>query len=147
MKKARIWNAGLFVYGCNYRHSVSPHPHNPIWDKPKYGVSVQASNLKKLKHLMNSQQCCTATTTPGTAEFGKCPTSSTRLFRINPGISCDDALAQASVLMDCINRLTLLGGADTADSAPIWAAHYLGEQVKAIIDDVAVGLRGGRGLV
>jgi len=91
---------------------------------------------------MNSQQRFTTT---GTAEFGKCSTLNASLFRVNPGIPCDDALAQASVLLDCINRLTLLGGADAADGAPIWAAHYLGEQVKAIIDDVAVGLRDGRG--
>ncbi|MEE1923548.1 DUF3077 domain-containing protein [Pseudomonas sp. 148P] len=84
-------------------------------------------------------------TTAGTATFSKCTAVSAPLFRVNPGVPCADALAQASVLMDCINRLTLLGGADTADGAPVWAAHYLGEQVKAIIDDVAVGICGGRG--
>lgn len=95
---------------------------------------------------MNSQMSVISTTvTAGTATFGQCTADSAPLFRVNHGIPCTEALAQASVLMDCINRLTLMGGMDQDPGAPIWAAHYLGEQVKAIIDDVAVGLQGGRG--
>ncbi|MNJ29271.1 hypothetical protein D3C77_238320 [compost metagenome] len=43
--------------------------------------------------------------------------------------------------MDCINKLTLMGGMDDNNGALVWAAHYLGEQVKAVIDDVADGLQ------
>lgn len=85
-------------------------------------------------------------TTAGIATFGKCTAASDPLFRVNPGVPSAKALAQASVLMDCINRLTLIGGADAENGAPVWAAHYLGEQVKALIDDVGMGLRDGRGL-
>ncbi len=94
---------------------------------------------------MSAQQNLPSLTTTGVASFGRCAAVSSCLFRVNPDIPTTDALAQASVLMDCINRLTLIGGADADNGAPVWAAHYLGEQVKAIIDDVAVGLRGSRG--
>lgn len=96
---------------------------------------------------MNSQMNFSPVdTTAGIATFSQCTAASAPLFRVNPGVPSTEALAQASVLMDCINRLTLIGGVDNDHGAPVWAAHYLGEQVKAIIDDVAVGLRGGRGL-
>ncbi|WP_009402714.1 DUF3077 domain-containing protein [Pseudomonas bharatica] len=84
-------------------------------------------------------------TTAGIATFSNCTAVSEPLFRVNPGVPSTEALAQASVLMDCINRLTLIGGVDDEGGAPVWAAHYLGEQVKALIDDVGMGLRDGRG--
>ncbi|MDR0278448.1 MAG: DUF3077 domain-containing protein [Paucimonas sp.] len=95
---------------------------------------------------MNSQMNFSpVNVTAGIATFGKCTAVSEPLFRVNPGVPSAEALAQASVLMDCINRLTLIGAADAENGAPVWAAHYLGEQVKALIDDVGMGLRDGRG--
>ncbi|WP_191831133.1 DUF3077 domain-containing protein [Pseudomonas fluorescens] len=79
--------------------------------------------------------------TVGAATFAKCNSENQPLFRVNAGVSCEEALEQASLLMDCINKLTLMGGMDDNNGAPVWAAHYLGEQVKAIIDDVADGLQ------
>ena len=91
---------------------------------------------------MSAQQNLSTITTTGVASFCRCSTISASLFRVNPDIPATDALDQASVLMDCINRLTLIGGADAENGAPVWAAHYLGEQVKAIIDDLAASIRG-----
>ncbi|PRA58668.1 hypothetical protein CQ065_23410 [Pseudomonas sp. MYb187] len=79
--------------------------------------------------------------TVGAATFAKCNSENQPLFRVNAGVSCEEALEQASLLMDCINKLTLMGGMDDKNGALVWAAHYLGEQVKAVIDDVADGLQ------
>lgn len=79
--------------------------------------------------------------TVGAATFAKCNSDSKPLFRVNAGVSCEEALEQASLLMDCINKLTLMGGMDANNGTLVWASHYLGEQVKAIIDDVADGLQ------
>ncbi len=96
--------------------------------------------------IMNSRMNFSpVNTTAGIATFSNCTAASEPLFRVNPGVPSTEALAQASVLMDCINRLTLIGGVDDEGGAPVWAAHYLGEQVKALIDDVGMGLRDGRG--
>lgn len=82
-----------------------------------------------------------ALTTTGTSTFGRPTAASEPLFRTNPAVPYDEALSQASELMDCINRLTLNAGAEGDSGAVVWAAHYLGQQVKAIIDDVAAGFR------
>ncbi|MDD2048929.1 DUF3077 domain-containing protein [Pseudomonas putida] len=61
-----------------------------------------------------------------------------QLFRVNPGISSEHALNQASMLMACVNKLTLMGETEE-DATLVWAAHFLGEMAKAIIDDVNLG--------
>jgi hypothetical protein len=80
-------------------------------------------------------------TTSGAATFGSCNAQSQRLFRLNAGVSAIEALEHASLLMASANRLTLLGGRDEDHSTMVWAAHYLGDMAKAIIDDVTVGLQ------
>ena len=82
--------------------------------------------------------------TVGSATFAKCNAQNQPLFRINAGISCEEALEQASLLMDCVNKLTLLSGMEN-DNAVVWASHYLGEMAKAIIDDVTSGLQMAQG--
>ncbi|MNJ73974.1 hypothetical protein D3C77_708470 [compost metagenome] len=72
--------------------------------------------------------------TPGAVTFGH-----HQLFRINQGIACEQALEQASLLMACVNKLTSLGATDE-DQTLVWAAHFLGEMAKAIVDDVSLGL-------
>ncbi len=62
-----------------------------------------------------------------------------QLFRINPGISSEYALEQASMLMACVNTLTSLGVTEE-DATLMWAAHALGEMAKAIVDDVSLSL-------
>ncbi|WP_045184556.1 DUF3077 domain-containing protein [Pseudomonas tussilaginis] len=62
-----------------------------------------------------------------------------QLFRVNPGISSEHALNQASMLMAGVNKLTLLGETEE-DATLVWAAHFLGEMAKAIIDDVSLSI-------
>ncbi|MFT4454363.1 DUF3077 domain-containing protein [Pseudomonas sp. RTCS2] len=83
--------------------------------------------------------------TAGGATFANCNSQSSPLFRVNAGISCEEALEQASLLMDCINKLTLRGGMENENGTVVWAAHYLGEMAKALIDDVATGLQVAQG--
>lgn len=44
--------------------------------------------------------------------------------------------------MASANKLTLLSALqEDDDGAMVWAAHYLGDMAKAIIDDVTAGLQ------
>lgn len=83
----------------------------------------------------------TEITTRGIATFAPCNAQNQRLFRLNPGICVIEALEHASLLMASANELTLLGSSGEPQSNLVWAAHYLGDMAKAIIDDVTVGLQ------
>ena len=78
--------------------------------------------------------------TTGRATFTRYNSTSPRLFRINPGVPCEQALEQASLIMGCVNQLTLLSATEE-DPVVTWAAHCLGEMAKAIVDDVSLGLQ------
>ncbi|KPX50606.1 DUF3077 domain-containing protein [Pseudomonas amygdali] len=78
--------------------------------------------------------------TAGHTTFAKCNSQNQALFSVNAGISCEEALEHASLQTDCINKLTLQAGMND-DSSAAWAAHYLGDIVKAIIDDVTTSLQ------
>ncbi|MNC76982.1 hypothetical protein D3C75_1288250 [compost metagenome] len=43
--------------------------------------------------------------------------------------------------MNCVNKLTQLAGVSDDNNALVWAAHYLGEQAKALVDDVTTGIQ------
>ncbi|MNF10694.1 hypothetical protein D3C80_2117170 [compost metagenome] len=62
------------------------------------------------------------------------------LFRIAPGVPCDYALEQASTVMGCVHKLIEAGLLDE-DGEMMWAAYFLNEFAKAIIDDVGLGLK------
>ncbi|MGH8483974.1 MAG: DUF3077 domain-containing protein [Pseudomonas sp.] len=62
------------------------------------------------------------------------------LFRIAPGVPCDYALEQASTVMGCVHKLIQAGLLDE-DGEMMWAAFYLSEFAKAIIDDVGLGIQ------
>ena len=79
--------------------------------------------------------------TVGGATFAKCNTENQRLFTVNPGVSCEEALQHASLLMNCVNTLSFLGAMDDGNEAMRWASHYLSEMAKALIDDVTLGLQ------
>ena len=78
--------------------------------------------------------------TAGVAGFAPMDSMGTPLFSVTHGVCVEDALEHASCLMSCINQLTLNAAADDESGHATWCAHYLGEMVKAIIDDVATGL-------
>ena len=79
--------------------------------------------------------------THGAATFGSCGAANQRLFRINAGVPADLALEYASLLLASANKLTLLSSLENDNAAMSWAAHYLGDMAKALIDDVAGGLQ------
>lgn len=79
--------------------------------------------------------------TVGGASFGKCNVQNQRLFSVNAGISGEEALQHASLLLNCVNTLSFLGAIDDGSDAMRWASHYLSEMAKAIIDDVTLGLQ------
>ncbi|ROL75628.1 DUF3077 domain-containing protein [Pseudomonas vranovensis] len=76
--------------------------------------------------------------TAGIAAFGEGESghSTQRLFRVEPGHSAAFALEQSSLLMGCVNRLTLQAGIEH-DPKLTWAAHYLSGMAKALVEDVA----------
>lgn len=78
--------------------------------------------------------------TAGIAGFAPMDSRGTPLFSVAPGVCVEDALEHASCLMSCINQLTLNAATDDESGNATWCAHYLGEMVKAVIDDVATGL-------
>ena len=55
-------------------------------------------------------------------------------LHFNPNASTDHALEHASNLLGCINELILDASLSDAGPHSRWAAHYLGDMVKAIID-------------
>ncbi|BBH44208.1 DUF3077 domain-containing protein [Pseudomonas sp. KU43P] len=79
--------------------------------------------------------------TVGGVTFSKHNSLNQPLFKVCPGVSGEEALEQASVLMNCVNKLTQLAGVSEDNDALVWAAHYLGEQAKALVDDVTTGIQ------
>lgn len=85
-------------------------------------------------------------TTAGIATFGACDARNSTLFRVRAEICAEHALEHASLLIASANKLTLLSALqDDDDGAMVWAAHYLGDMAKAIIDDVTAGLQKDKG--
>lgn len=78
-------------------------------------------------------------TTVGKTRFCQGEENPRPLFRIEPGIPCQDARDQASELMDYVRHLTLVGVMDE-DPRMVWAAHYLSALAKALLDDAELGL-------
>ena len=78
--------------------------------------------------------------TVGGASFGKCNVQNQRLFNVNAGVSGEEALQHASLLLNRVNTRSLLWTMDDDNEAMRWASHYLSEMAKTIIDDVTLGL-------
>ncbi|HKS11504.1 MAG TPA: DUF3077 domain-containing protein [Pseudomonas sp.] len=62
-----------------------------------------------------------------------------RLFKVTPGHDADYALEQASVLLDCVYKMTLHAGVE-GNGQMVWGAHYLSGMAKALVEDVAHGM-------
>ncbi|MEE1868835.1 DUF3077 domain-containing protein [Pseudomonas auratipiscis] len=61
------------------------------------------------------------------------------LFRISPGVPCDYALEQASTVLGCVHKLIQAGLLDE-DGEMMWAAYFLSEFAKALVDDAGLGI-------
>ncbi|MGH8482786.1 MAG: DUF3077 domain-containing protein [Pseudomonas sp.] len=77
--------------------------------------------------------------TAGVVDFIRSPQLPKGLFRIAPGVPCDYALEQASTVLGCVHSLLRAGLVDD-EGDMVWAAYYLSEFAKAIIDDVGLGM-------
>ncbi|MBA1201422.1 DUF3077 domain-containing protein [Pseudomonas capeferrum] len=65
-----------------------------------------------------------------------------RLFKVVAGHDAEYALEQASMLLNCVYRITSQGGAEQ-DTTLVWAAHYLSGMAKALVEDVTHGMLTG----
>lgn len=65
--------------------------------------------------------------------FFSCNINKQALFTLNAGIDFEDAISQASCFLASALRITQDLAIDN-DSAQAWAAHYLVEISKAIVD-------------
>ncbi|HKS14022.1 MAG TPA: DUF3077 domain-containing protein [Pseudomonas sp.] len=90
--------------------------------------------MSHLKHLK----------TTGTGSFGEGVGGrvADRLFKVTPGHDAEYALEQATVLMDCVYKMTLQSGVER-DDILVWVAHYLSGMAKALVEDVAHGMMSG----
>lgn len=77
--------------------------------------------------------------TPGIASCGEGENSPTRLFRVMTGVPIDYALEQASVLMNCVHRMTFFGVMEKDDTL-VWGAHVLAGLSRALTEDVRLGI-------
>lgn len=59
---------------------------------------------------------------------------------MNAGVPIRDALEHASELLHCSKLLALDAAMDTRADRYAWAAHYLGEMAKPVVDDLASGM-------
>ncbi|MFK3771046.1 DUF3077 domain-containing protein [Pseudomonas xanthosomatis] len=60
------------------------------------------------------------------------------LFRVAAGQDAKMAMEQASAIMTCVKRMTLLASTD-GEANLGWGAHLLSDMAKAVIDDVELG--------
>lgn len=77
--------------------------------------------------------------TPGLASCGEGENSPTRLFQVMTGIPIDYALEQASVLMNCVHRMTFVGVMEKDDTL-VWGAHVLAGLSRALVEDVRLAI-------
>lgn len=83
--------------------------------------------------------------TQGFVTFGQCADPELTLFRVNAGVPLQQALEQASTLLYYAKKLALDAAMEEQGERYAWAAYFLAEMGKAVIDDVGLGV-GGRGL-
>ena len=93
---------------------------------------------------MNNTNKTKVLKTTGVATFGEGVTGkhADRLFKVLPGHDAEYALEQASVLLNCVYRMTLEAGVEH-NGDMVWGAHYLSGMAKALVEDVAHGMMSG----
>ncbi|WDG76202.1 DUF3077 domain-containing protein [Pseudomonas chlororaphis] len=77
-----------------------------------------------------------ASTTLGHATFSRVNATDLKLFRVNAGVPVEDALEMVSLLQHHANQLNLDAAMNDNGERFSWAALYLGEMAKALIDDI-----------
>jgi hypothetical protein len=77
-----------------------------------------------------------ASTTPGHATFSRVNATDLKLFRVNAGVPVEGALEMVSLLQHHANQLNFDAAMSDNGERFIWPALYLGEMVKALIDDI-----------
>ncbi|WDG52315.1 DUF3077 domain-containing protein [Pseudomonas chlororaphis] len=82
----------------------------------------------------------TAVKTLGFVTFGSCADPEQTLFRVNADVPLQQALEQASTLLYYAKKLALDAAMEEQGERYAWAAHFLAEMGKAVIDDVCLGL-------
>ncbi|ROM28697.1 hypothetical protein BK645_06910 [Pseudomonas protegens] len=79
--------------------------------------------------------------TQGFVTFGQCADPELTLFRVNADVPLQQALEQASTLLYYAKKLALDAAMEEQGERYAWAAYFLAEMGKAVIDDAGLGLR------
>lgn len=82
--------------------------------------------------------------TQGFVTFGQCADPELTLFRVNADVPLEQALEQASTLLYYAKKLALDAAMEEQGERYAWAAYFLAEMGKAVIDDVGGGGEGER---
>ncbi|KTC33705.1 DUF3077 domain-containing protein [Pseudomonas sp. ABAC61] len=75
-------------------------------------------------------------TTLGEIRFSQCGEHLHPMFRVNSDVLISDALEHASALLHLAKQFTLEAAMEPRGDRYAWAAHYLAEMGKALMDDV-----------
>ncbi|WP_448654155.1 DUF3077 domain-containing protein [Pseudomonas fluorescens] len=75
-------------------------------------------------------------TTLGVVTFGGYGENQKPLFRVNAGMPIEQALEHASTLLFYSKKLAMEAAMDVRGEQYAWAAHYLCEMGKAVVDDL-----------
>ncbi len=81
-----------------------------------------------------------AFTTLGVVTFGDYGENEKPLFRVNAGMPLGEALEHASTLLYYAKKLAMEAAMDVRGEQYAWAAHYLREMGKAVVDDLTQAL-------
>ncbi|MGZ0784461.1 DUF3077 domain-containing protein [Pseudomonas sp. TKO26] len=79
--------------------------------------------------------------TSGFVTFGSCGDADQSLFRVNADVPLLQALEHASTLLYYAKKLALDAAMEDQGERYAWAAHFLAEMGKAVIDDVGLGMK------
>ncbi|OPA85355.1 hypothetical protein BFW88_23230 [Pseudomonas fluorescens] len=75
--------------------------------------------------------------TLGVVTFGDYSENQKPLFRVNSGMPIGEALEHASTLLFYSKKLAMEAAMDVRGEHYAWAAHYLCEMSKAVVDDLS----------
>ncbi len=78
--------------------------------------------------------------TLGVVTFGDYGENEKPLFRVNAGMPLGEALEHASTLLYYAKKLAMEAAMDVRGEQYAWAAHYLCEMGKAVVDDLTQAL-------